>query len=110
MDQKEDRRTPENGGMQVFYQNPIFYPYKCFSQMGSKSDKLTSPPPVVAQSLQRENGAADLGHGGRGLTPATRTEPTHNALWWQLSCDSLNTTDTMPQDTRILTKYAYYTT
>ena len=58
---------------------------------------------------QREVGAADLGHGGRGLTAATRTEPTHNALWWQLSCDSLNITDTMPQDTRILTKYAYYT-
>ena len=27
-----------------FYQNPIFYPYRCFSQMGSKSVKLTSPP------------------------------------------------------------------
>ena len=26
-----------------FYQNPIFYPYRCFSQVGSKSDKLSPP-------------------------------------------------------------------
>ena len=32
MDRKSDRGTPENGDMRVFfYQNPIFYPYRCFS-------------------------------------------------------------------------------
>ena len=41
---------------------------------------VASPAPVVAQPQQREVGAVDLGHGGRGLTAATRTETTHDAL------------------------------
>ena len=34
------------GYVTFFYQNPFLYPYRCFSQMGSTSDKL-SPPLLI---------------------------------------------------------------
>ena len=43
MDQREGQGTPDIGDMQIFYQNLIFNPHRCFYQLASNQKKLTPP-------------------------------------------------------------------